>query len=134
MNFVDLDFIDKCISQLANFTEKDRPFTRLVFSEEFMQGRAWLTQKFKELNLITKVDDSGNLVGIYKSRTNASKKILIGSHIDTVAYGGKYDGIAGVISGLSIIKFLSDNKIEFIHSKENLKFKDFESACALISS
>ena len=76
MNFVDLDFIDKCISQLANFTEKNRPFTRLVFSEEFIQGRAWLTQKFKELNLITKVDDSGNLVGIYKSRTNASKKML----------------------------------------------------------
>ena len=51
MNFVDLDFIDKCISQLANFTEKDKPFTRLVFSDEFIQGRAWLTQKFKELNL-----------------------------------------------------------------------------------
>ena len=55
MNFVDLDFIDKCISQLANFTEKNRPFTRLVFSEEFIQGRAWLTQKFKELNLIKSV-------------------------------------------------------------------------------
>ena len=55
---------------------------------------------------------TGNLVGIYKSSTNASKKILIGSHIDTVAYGGKYDGIAGVISGLSIIKYLSDNDIE----------------------
>ena len=112
MNFVDLDFIDKCISQLANCTEKDRPFTRLVFSEEFIQGRAWLTDKFKELNLITKVDDSGNLVGIYKSRTNATKKILIGSHIDTVVCGGKYDGIAGVISGLAIIKSLSDNDIK----------------------
>ncbi len=112
MNFVDLNFIEKCISQLANCTEKDRPFTRLVFSDEFIQGRVWLTQKFKELNLITKVDEAGNLVGIYKSSTNASKKILIGSHIDTVAYGGKYDGIAGVISGLSIIKYLSDNNIE----------------------
>ena len=52
MNFVDLKFIEKCVSQFANCTEKDRPFTRLVFSEEFIQGRAWLTQKFKELNLI----------------------------------------------------------------------------------
>ena len=52
MNFVDLNFIEKCISQLASFTEKNRPFTRLVFSEEFIQGRDWLTQKFKELNLI----------------------------------------------------------------------------------
>ncbi len=112
MNFVDLKFIEKCVSQFANCTEKDRPFTRLVFSEEFIQGRALLTQKFKELNLITKVDDAGNLVGTYKSSANASNKILIGSHIDTVAYGGKYDGIAGVISGLAIIKSLLDNDIE----------------------
>ena len=112
MNFVDLDFIDKCISQLAICTEKGRPFTRLVFSEEFIQGRAWLTQKFKEFNLTTKVDEAGNLFGIYKSSPNASKKILIGSHIDTVVCGGKYDGIAGVISGLAIIKSLSDNDIE----------------------
>ena len=55
MNFVDLNFIDKCISQLANYTEKDRPFTRLVFSKEFIQARAWLTQAFKELNLVTKL-------------------------------------------------------------------------------
>ena len=112
MNFIDLNYIDRCISQIAKYTEKGRPFTRLVFSEEFIQGRNWLTQKFKELNLITRIDDAGNLIGIFKSNANSSKKILIGSHIDTVAYGGKYDGIAGVVSGLSIIKSLLDNSID----------------------
>ena len=112
MNFIDLNYIDKCIYQLAKYTEEGRPFTRLVFSDEFTQGRSWLTQKFKELNLITRIDYAGNLIGVFKSNTNSSKKILIGSHIDTVAFGGKYDGIAGVVSGLAIIKSLLDNSIE----------------------
>ena len=51
MNFVDLNFIEKCISQLANCTEKDRPFTRLVFSDEFIQGRVWLTFEVAKLFL-----------------------------------------------------------------------------------
>ena len=62
------DYIKKCIFDLENITEKKRPFTRLVFSKEFKDARLWLKQKFKELNLSTKVDFAGNLVGTLKSK------------------------------------------------------------------
>ena len=34
--------------------------------------------------------------------------VIIGSHIDTVATGGLYDGALGVLAGLEIIQALND--------------------------
>ena len=112
MNFIDINYIDECILNLANYTEKERPYTRLVFSDEFLDARNWLTQKLKQLNLLIKTDYSGNLIGVYKSNKVNPKKIIIGSHIDTVVSGGRYDGIAGVVSGLAILKTIIEQKID----------------------
>lgn len=106
------DYIKKCIFDLEAITEKKRPFTRLVFSKEFKDARLWLKQKFKELNLSTKVDFAGNLVGTLKSKNKLSKKVMIGSHIDTVVSGGRFDGVAGIVSGLAIVKSINENNCE----------------------
>ena len=92
MHTIDQNYIEQCISNLAFYTEKSRKYTRLVFSKEFKQARGWLNKEFKKLNLSTKIDYAGNLVGVYKSKNKAAKKIIIGSHIDTVVTGGKFDG------------------------------------------
>ena len=110
---VDSYFIEKCINELQELTEKDRPYTRLVFSKEFLEARNWLTDRFKELELDIKVDKAGNLIGIYRSYNNSNKKVFIGSHLDTVPFGGRFDGIAGVVSSLSIIKSFRENNVEF---------------------
>ena len=109
---IDENYIEQCISNLAFYTEKNREYTRLVFSKEFKQARNWLNKEFKKLNLLTKTDYAGNLIGIYKSKNKVAKKIMIGSHIDTVVTGGKFDGTVGVVSGLAIIKTLLENNYE----------------------
>ena len=48
---------------------------------------------------------------MYKSKLKTNKKILIGSHLDTVKSGGRYDGIAGIVSSLAILKHFVENKI-----------------------
>ena len=37
-------FIQKRINELEKITEQDQPFTRLVFSKEFYDGRSWLNK------------------------------------------------------------------------------------------
>ena len=37
--------------------------------------------------------------------------ILIGSHMDSVPYGGKYNGFYGVIAGLEILRSVKDLNI-----------------------
>jgi len=104
-------YIEEKIKDLEKFTEKRRPFTRLVFSQEFYDARAWLTDQFKSLGLLISTDEAGNLIGTLNSKNHTDKIVMIGSHIDTVPSGGRYDGIAGVIASLCVIKHIKDNNI-----------------------
>ena len=110
-NFSDISFIEKGINDLEKLTEQNKPYTRLVFSKEFYAGRDWLTKQFELLELETSVDEAGNLVGLLKSNIKTNELVIIGSHIDTVPSGGRYDGIAGIISALNVIKYIRENKI-----------------------
>ena len=106
--------IETSVKTLASFTEADRPFTRLVFSSEFKQARQWLKAEFTKAGLICHVDNGGNLIGLRRAVDDASeqKKIVIGSHIDTVSAGGQFDGVAGIVAALEVIHFLNKQNID----------------------
>jgi beta-ureidopropionase / N-carbamoyl-L-amino-acid hydrolase len=116
--------IAAAIDKLASFTEADRPYTRLVFSPEFDAARSWLAGAFAAAGLVCHIDLGGNLIGtrIANSELANSKladggkadrtKVLIGSHIDTVPAGGRFDGIAGVIAALEVVHYLNEHQIE----------------------
>ena len=105
-------YIEKCIDQFSDFTDKKNPYTRHVFSADFKAARTWLSNELKVLGCEVVRDYAGNLKGILKTSKNTSERVLIGSHIDTVFNGGRYDGIAGIVAGLSILKSLKENGIE----------------------
>ena len=60
-------------------------------------------------------DSIGNLWGRVDGHLTEGKSIVVGSHIDTVKNGGKFDGAYGIIAGLLAIKDLIQN-----HGKPNL--------------
>ena len=105
-------YIEKCVNELAEISEQDNPYTRLIFSKEFYQAREWLSHEFSKLDLPTKTDCAGNLIGTYKSNQTTEKKVMIGSHLDTVRAGGRFDGVAGIVSSLAIIKDFRQNNVE----------------------
>ncbi|MGL4911200.1 MAG: hydantoinase/carbamoylase family amidase, partial [Romboutsia sp.] len=58
----------------------------------------------------TYVDEVGNT---YVANDISDKKYyLIGSHLDSVVNGGRYDGVAGVIAGLLILKWVKNEKLD----------------------
>ena len=118
------DRINAMVNALAKMTECDRPFTRLVFSSEYKEARAWLQTQFEEVGLECQIDAGGNLIGTRKAVNSIEppRKLIIGSHIDTVAAGGRFDGIAGVIAGLETTHFL--NK-QAIHLPFDIEIVDF---------
>ena len=113
-HYSDSGRIESAIDDLASMTEPGRPFTRLVFSSEYKQARTWLWSRFEAAGLKCHIDDGGNLIGTRKAVRDAatSQKIIIGSHIDTVSAGGRFDGVAGVIAGLETIHFLNKHAID----------------------
>jgi N-carbamoyl-L-amino-acid hydrolase len=112
--FDQISRIAAAIDHLATITEPDRPHTRLVFSNEFDRGRDWLRKTFLAAGLTCHIDAGGNLIGVRKGKQNVdnAEKVIIGSHIDTVPAGGRFDGIAGVVAALEVVHYLNEKEIE----------------------
>lgn len=53
------------------------------------------------------IDAVGNVVGIYNGSAAGSKRLLTGSHYDTVRNGGKYDGRLGIYTPMACVRELS---------------------------
>ncbi len=58
------------------------------------------------LRLETETDAAGNLYMTLPGRDRAAKRIILGSHLDSVPHGGNYDGAAGVLAGLATVSGL----------------------------
>ena len=123
-HYSDPDRITGAVDALSAMTEPDRPFTRLVFSAEYQAARAWLQSHFEEAGLQCQIDAGGNLIGTRKAADEQGtvRKVIIGSHIDTVAAGGRFDGIAGIIAGLETIHYLNQHNIKLPFEIEIIDF------------
>lgn len=80
---------------------------RLALTDEDKQGRDWLVGQMRALGLEVKVDAIGNIVGILKGQQDGPA-VILGSHIDTVGTGGRFDGALGVIAGVEVLAALRD--------------------------
>lgn len=79
---------------------------RLALTDQDKAGRDLLVSWMKELGLEVSIDVIGNIWGI-RAGVEQRAPIMMGSHIDTVATGGLYDGAAGVLVGLEVIDALN---------------------------
>jgi N-carbamoyl-L-amino-acid hydrolase len=119
---LDADRLWADVMALAEMTDPSRPYTRRSFTALFLEGRAWLARRFAEAGLTTRIDTAGNLIGRLEGSNPALGVIAIGSHSDTVPAGGRFDGIAGVATGLEIVRALRDADIRPQHTIEIIDF------------
>ena len=80
---------------------------RLALSDEDRQGRDLLVQWMRELGLSVTIDAIGNIFGV-RAGSEDIAPVMVGSHIDTVGTGGRYDGLYGVLAGLEALESLND--------------------------
>jgi N-carbamoyl-L-amino-acid hydrolase len=85
--------------------------TRLALSDEDRQARDLLSAWLRDAGLDPNVDDVGNISAIRPGR-DAGPPVLLGSHLDTVVRGGRFDGALGVMAALEVIRTLNDHGIE----------------------
>jgi N-carbamoyl-L-amino-acid hydrolase len=52
------------------------------------------------------IDAVGNVVGVYHGSGPAARRLLTGSHYDTVRNGGKYDGRLGIFVPMAVVREL----------------------------
>jgi beta-ureidopropionase / N-carbamoyl-L-amino-acid hydrolase len=109
------------LQALERLTRADRPYTRRAFSDEDRAARAWLAERMTEAGLEPRVDAAANVIGVRRGRT-AAPPLMIGSHLDTVQEGGRFDGIAGVLAGLELARCLHAAGHRLAHPLEIVDF------------
>ena len=75
--------------------------TRLGYTELEDEMHRRFAALAQELGCTVETDQAGNS---YARREAAEAYVLIGSHLDSVIQGGRYDGVAGVMAGLLLLK------------------------------
>ncbi|MCA9676005.1 MAG: M20 family metallo-hydrolase, partial [Myxococcales bacterium] len=87
---------------------------RLALTDADRAGRDLVTGWMRELGLTVTVDRIGNVVGT-RAGAAALPPVMMGSHIDTVRTGGRYDGNLGVLAGLEVIERLIEAGVTTRH-------------------
>jgi N-carbamoyl-L-amino-acid hydrolase len=79
---------------------------RVAYSDEDLGAREWVLGLMREAGLRTWTDPAGNLVGELPGTDSTLPPLGVGSHIDTVPFGGSYDGTIGVLGAVEIVRSL----------------------------
>ncbi len=113
------------LDMLARCTDGDGVLTRLYLSPAHAAAVALLRGWMQAAGLATRLDAAATLIGRLDGPPGA-RTLLIGSHIDTVPDGGRYDGSFGVLSGLAALERLRSEGARLPFAVELLAFGDEE--------
>ncbi len=100
--------------------------TRLALGEEDMRARRWLEGRMQEAGLQVRTDAAANMIGRLPCGRPEADCVVIGSHLDTVPQGGRYDGALGVLAGLEVAQICRENGIQLPWDLEVINFTDEE--------
>ncbi len=70
---------------------------------------AWMV----EAGMQIRIDPAANLIGRYEGLTPDAPALIIGSHIDSVRDGGRYDGPLGIMLGIEAVAALQGRRLPF---------------------
>ena len=95
--------------------------SRPSLGEAHLTARAWFLERAEAYGLETHVDAAGNHSAVLPADGPA---LLLGSHLDSVPNGGRYDGALGVVAALHVLVALRDAKLPL--ALEAIDFTDEE--------
>jgi ureidoglycolate amidohydrolase len=111
------------IDELATFSQAPSPaVTRILFSPEDRQARAWLSERFRAAGLSVRHDAVGNIFARWEGSQPELPPVATGSHIDAIPNAGKFDGVVGVLGALEAFRALRDAGFEPVRSQEIVMF------------
>ena len=89
--------------------------TRYSLSPEALMARAEFRKRMEAIGATIEVDDVGNMYATIPGSDPDAKRIVMGSHVDSVRNGGNYDGILGVMGAMEVLETVVANNIPHKH-------------------
>jgi beta-ureidopropionase / N-carbamoyl-L-amino-acid hydrolase len=106
---VDVDRLMWRLDRLAEIGDTgDGGCSRLALTDDDRAGRDLVCAWMREIGLRVEIDAIGNVCGTWPTDA-AEAPVMMGSHIDTVRTGGRYDGNLGVLAGIEVIEAVKES-------------------------
>ena len=112
------------LEEAARIGADDGGVSRFAWTPELAQANEWLVGRLQELGLETEIDAAGNVLGRWEEGEGTA--VLVGSHLDTVPRGGRYDGALGVLAALEVVRTLKHEGISLRRPLWIVSFNDEE--------
>lgn len=105
-----------------------RGVTRTALSQGDLAGKAWLVQQYEAAGLEVRTDAAFNVIGRLACGVPGAGLVALGSHLDTVPQGGKFDGMLGVLGALECVRTIREQGLALPRDLEIISFTDEEGA------
>jgi len=124
---VDGDRMRRDFDTLSSFgATPEGGVSRPTFSEAHLAARQWFLNRAKAEGLGTGVDSAGNHSALLHARNRNASVLLLGSHLDSVPEGGRFDGAIGVVAALHVLLAIKAAGIDLPFNLEAIDFTDEE--------
>jgi N-carbamoyl-L-amino-acid hydrolase len=108
----------------------DGGVNRPTFSPAHLEARALFRRMVEDSGLEFRQDSAGNCSAFLPCGPPGAPVLLLGSHLDSVHKGGRFDGALGVIAGLEVIRVVQENNFSLPVNLEVIDFTDEEGTLA----
>ena len=101
---------------------------RLTLSDEDKIARDLFADACADAGLTMTIDQMGDMFARRAGKDESRAPVGMGSHLDTQPYGGRFDGVFGVLAALEVIRTLNDHDITTIAPLEVVNWTNEEGA------
>lgn len=84
---------------------------RQTLTDADVEGRRLVIDWMHEAGLVVSIDAMGNIFGRREGTEPGREPVMAGSHIDSVATGGAFDGALGVLGAIEVVRTLNDRAL-----------------------
>ena len=95
------------------YSERENQLIRRYLTTEHAAALSTLGEWMSAAGMSVRCDATGNLIGRHEGTLPGAPALMIGSHIDTVRNGGRYDGALGVMLGIDCVEALAGRRLPF---------------------
>jgi len=99
---------------------------RTAFSAADMEARRWFITQLEAAGLEVRIDPIANIIATLPGTDPDRSPLVIGSHLDSVPEGGRFDGALGLMIALELVHAFRDLNISLAHPLEVVSFSDEE--------
>lgn len=118
--------LNHSLQELGRIGDTPQGMQRLAFTPSDVAGREYAMTLMRRAGMEVRIDAGGNIIARKSGADPDLPAIAMGSHLDTVPNGGKYDGALGVMGGIEVVQALADANVTLRHPVEVLVFTNEE--------